>query len=167
MKSPGPTASLTDNQHSLIKNLAESVKAHKHAAELLSEGIPEGVVRANYAGVPCQTRFDWLNPLRGIVDLKTVDDLTWFESDAKRYGYLYQLTFYRAVLAKVVGANVPVYLIAVEKKEPFRCGVWRACEDVLGVAQKENEEAVKRLMKCRATDTWPTGYEDVRLFDYI
>ena len=61
------------------------------------------------------------------MDLKTCDDLTWFEADARKLGYLHQMAFYRAVLAQVLdGLLVPVHIIAVEKKEPFRCGVWRS-----------------------------------------
>ena len=135
--------------------------------DLLSEGIAEGVVRREYRGVPCQIRMDWFDPHRGIVDLKTCDDLTWFEADARRYGYAHQLAFYRAVLAEVIGVTMPVFLIAVEKKEPFRCGVWRINDDTLAQAQKENEAAIERLKRCIATDTWPTGYEECRVFDAI
>ena len=62
---------------------------------------------------------------------------------------------------------LPVHLIAVEKREPLRCGVWRMGEEVLGLAQKENEEAIERLKVCRENDDWPTGYEDIRIFDWI
>jgi len=133
----------------------------------LLEGVPEGVVRAEYCGIPCQARFDWVNPDRGIVDLKTCDDLTYLESDARRYGYAHQLAFYRALLAEVCGKCLPVYLVAVEKKEPFRCGVWRMGEDVLALAEKENREAIARLKRCRETDIWPTGFESLRDFDWL
>jgi hypothetical protein len=117
--------------------------------------------------VACQGRLDWLNPAHGIVDLKTCDNLDWLQMDAKTYGYAHQLAFYRALVAVVAGARVPVWLIAVEKKEPFRCGVWRMGDDVLGLAQKENEQAIARLINCREADAWPTGYEEVRTFDWM
>ena len=127
--------------------------------------IAEGVVRTRYAGVPCQIRMDWFDLSVGIVDLKTCDDLTWFAADAKRYGYLYQLAFYRAVLAAVIGVYVPVHLLVVEKKEPYRTGVWKLDPDALQVAQRENEAAIAWLQVCQTRDVWPTGYEDVRIFD--
>ena len=65
------------------------------------------------------------------------------------------------------GETFGVSIVAVEKREPYRCGVWRVSADVLGVAQKENEAAIRRLVKCREADRWPTGYEDVRTFDYL
>jgi len=151
----------------LIERMNASVRGHEHAARILADGVPEGVVRADYCGMPCQARLDWLNPTRGIVDLKTADDLTWFESDARTYGYAHQVAFYRALVAQVTGRALPVYLIAVEKREPYRSGVWRIGEDVLGIAEKENAEAIERLKACREADRWPTGYEDVRTFDWI
>jgi len=120
---------LTDAQYDLVRKMADGVRAQQTAVDLLSSGIPEGVVRAEYCGLPSQIRMDWFDPHRGIADLKTCDDLTWFEADAKRYGYVYQMAFYRAVLRQVISLPMPVYFIAVEKKEPFRCGVWQVHEE--------------------------------------
>jgi hypothetical protein len=158
---------LTDVQFALVQSMAEGVRAHQIAMELLSSGIPEAVVRAEYRGMPCQVRIDWYAPHVGIVDLKTCDDLTWFEADAKRYGYLYQVAFYRSVIQQVISIPMPVYFIAVEKKEPFRSGVWRVDGDALAQAQRENEAAIYRLKLCMESDTWPTGYSEVRVFDVI
>lgn len=157
---------LAAEQAELVESLVRGVGANSVAIDLIVDGVAEGVVRADYCGVPCQARLDWLNPYKGIVDLKTADDLTWFEADARRYGYVYQMAFYRAVLAQAIGGTLaPVHLIAVEKKAPFRCGVWRLAEDALAQAQKENEAAIGRLKACDQRDVWPTGYEDVRLLD--
>lgn len=158
---------LSDEQVALIENMNAAVHAHEHAAALLSDGVAEGVVRGNYCGVASQARFDWLSPDRGIVDLKTCDCLDWLQSDARSYGYVYQLAFYRSLLSRVSGTIVPAYLIAVEKREPFRCGVWRMGDNVLGIAQTENEESIQRLKDCRERDHWPTGYENIRVFDWI
>jgi hypothetical protein len=158
---------LDDEQAALIETLNTAVQAHEHASALLADGVAEGVVRAEYCGVTAQARLDWLNPARGIVDLKTCDNLDWLQMDARTYGYAHQLAFYRSVVAAPTGSVLPVYLIAVEKREPLRCGVWRMGEEVLGIAQKENEEAIERLKTCRNDDTWPTGYEDIRVFDWV
>jgi hypothetical protein len=71
------------------------------------------------------------------------------------------------VLREVIAVPMPVHFIAVEKKEPFRCGVWRVHEDVLSQAQNENEAAIERLKLCIESDTWPTGYAEVRVFDVV
>lgn len=161
---------LTQEQADLVELMASGVGGNTKAVDLLLEGKAEGVVRTEYYGVACQIRLDWVNSHQGIVDLKTCDDLTWFEADARRYGYAHQMAFYRAVLAVFLGLkplDIPVHLLAIEKKEPFRAGVWRLGEDVLGIAQKENEEAIKRLKQCRASGIWPTGYEEIRTFDWL
>ena len=158
---------LDDDQAALIESLNTSVRGHKHAAALLADGVAEGVIRAEYCGVPCQARLDWLNPESGIVDLKTCDNLDWLQMDARSYGYVYQLAFYRSLAATLTGQRLPVYMIAVEKREPLRTGVWRMSEEVLGLAQKENEESIARLIACREKDEWLSGYEDIRTFDLI
>jgi hypothetical protein len=159
---------LTDDQVQLIENLVMGLNMNSAAVELLIDGRAEGVVRAEYCGTPCQIRPDWVNPYRGIIDLKTCDDLTWFEADAKRYGYIHQMAFYRAVMARVLKQlQVPVHIIAIEKKEPFRCGVWRINEGALAQAQRENEAAIRRLAVCRQRNKWPTYYEEIRVLDGI
>ena len=118
----------------------------------------------------CRAKPGWtgFTPRRGIVDLKTCDDLTWFEADAKRFGYGRQMAFYRAVLALALdGLLMPVHIIAVEKREPFRCGVWQMAETALRAAQQENEAAIRRLQACKASDSWPTGYEEIRVLDAL
>jgi hypothetical protein len=158
---------LTAEQFHLVEQMADSVQRHEIAHDLLSEGIAEGVVRTEYCGVPCQIRIDWFAPHRAICDLKTVDNMEYFEADARRYGYCHQLAFYTAVLRQRIGLRMPAFLIAVEKREPFRTGVWRVSDDVLAYATRENEAAIRRLRDCDARGIWPTGYEDQRLFDSL
>jgi len=157
---------LSQDQVDLIEQMASGVTMNSEAVDLLLYGRSEGVVRAEYCGTPCQIRIDWLHPHRGIVDFKTCDDLTWFEADAKRYGYAKQMAFYQSVLAQALdGLMVPVHLVAIEKKEPFRCGVWRISDETLQIARQENEAAIRRFLHCRKTDEWKTGYEDIRMLN--
>lgn len=160
---------IDDAQAAMIGEMASSVRAHPIAAELLLDGVAERVVRCDYQGHRCQGRADWINPAPGcgLVDLKTCDRLDWFESDLLSFGYPHQLAFYRALLAQVWGVVLPVHVIAVEKREPFRTGVWRIAPRVLEVAQHENEHAMDELAGCRATGIWPTRFESLRTFDRI
>lgn len=161
---------LTDEQVRLVNAMNAGVHEHELAGAILQEGIAEGVARAPYCGVPCQVRIDWFSAAQdcGIVDLKTCDDLTYFEADARRYGYAHQMAFYRAVLAIAAGGEVfPVHIIAIEKKEPFRCGVWHFDDGTLAAAQQENEAAIARLRECQTKGEWPSGYEETRVFDFI
>ena len=40
-------------------------------------------------------------------------------------------------------------------------------DQTLAHCQRENEAAMARLVQCSASDTWPTGYEECRVFDAI
>jgi len=157
---------LSHDNVELIEQMASGVAMNDEAIDLLLYGRSEGVIRTTYCRRPCQARLDWVHPHRGIVDLKTTADLTWFENDAKRRRYQNQMAFYQAVLAQVIGEYVPVYLIAVEKTEPFRCGVWRLGDNTLAIARQENEEAAGRLRRAWEIDAFPTGYEVIRILDF-
>lgn len=149
-----------------IEAMNTSIRSHDIASSLLAEGIAEGVVRTKYCGVHCQIRMDWFNiSLRALCDLKTTDDLDYFVSDSFKYCYPWQVAFYRSVLSTALGCkpkDIPSYFIAVEKKEPFRCGVWLIDNDLLEKCQTQNERAIRYLLECRQTGIWPTGYEDLR-----
>lgn len=151
----------------LIGHIAHSFGNHSIAPGLVLDGAPELVLRGDYCGVPCQIRADWINPYRGLVDLKTCASIARFEDDCRRYEYVHQLAFYRAVIECVIGPQLPVYLIAVEKQEPFAVGVWRIGEGVLGIAQRQNEAAIARFSACQISNQWPTGYETMRIIDQL
>lgn len=146
----------------LIESMASGVAMNDEAVDLLLYGRSEGVVRTDYYGIPSQIRIDWLHPHRGIVDLKTTADLNWFELETRRRRYHNQLAFYQAVLAEVTGERVPCHIVAIEKCEPYRCGVWRLDDELLSACRRENEAAIRRLQTCHERDEWPTGYETIR-----
>ena len=160
---------LSDDQAALVEQMAASVNAHLFARELLADGVAEGVIRCEIIGHSCQARLDWINPLpdRGIIDLKTTDNLDGFELDIRAFGYVEQMAFYRALACEVAGILLPVHLIAVEKREPFRCGVWQLSPRVLDDAEARNDRAMRELVRCRETGIWPTRFESIRLYDPV
>ena len=162
---PGKIISGSDFE--FITQLRTSVYFHPIASELLAIGEAEGVARAELCGVPCQIRMDFFSPEHGLIDLKTCAELRWFESDVHRYGYLYQLGFYRAVIRELLGVDVPVGIIAVEKCEPYSAGVWDIAPNVLDQAELVNNAALQRFKRCKETGCWPTGFEDIRLIDTL
>ena len=158
-------------EFAFMLKLRESVWAHPVARELLDDGISEQTVRCEYCGLACQIRMDWFrayyNGRPVICDFKTTADLTYFEGDARRFGYPQQMSFYREVLRVASGGEIEAdsYLIGVEKVEPMRCGVWKLTEGILQACAVENERAIKELLECRRSHTWPTGTEDMRVLD--
>lgn len=147
-----------------IEKMAENVWTHSEAKKLLESGIAEGTIRnEDYCGVAAQARIDWFSPDYGIVDLKTTSDgIEWFETAAHKYGYAYQMAFYRRLLEIASGTKYPVYVVAVEKAEPYRAAVFRYAEDVLDQAEAENESAIRELLECREKDEWLTRFQETR-----
>ena len=148
---------VSSKDYGFIVKLQKSVWMHTAASALLDDGIPKATVRVEYSGVPDQMRMDWFSGEYGIVAPKTCDSLKWFEGDCKRFGYLFQMAFYHAVLQEATGETTPVRLIAVEKNEPFSTG-GKLSEELPDQAEKVSEAALARRRKCLQTGEWPTGY---------
>lgn len=155
------------NEFDFMSKLQEAVWAHPKAAELLDGCVCEGVVRTEYLGENVQIRMDAFNPnLKAVIDLKTCDNLDFFTNDCFKYGYAEQMAFYRDVFkAASGGVDTTAWLIAVEKRIPYRCGVWQVSEEMLAQAGKANERAIEELKSCREQDVWPTRYEEPRVLD--
>lgn len=158
---------LSDSQAALVEQMAAALRDHAVAVALLADGAAEGVVRGRYAGFECQARIDWINPTAGMVDLKTTDDLDSFDFAIRALGYVHQVAFYRSLVAVVSGHVLPVHIIAVEKREPFRCGTWQIAPAVLDDASRQNEEAMKELSRCRNSGAWFTRFESLRVIDRL
>lgn len=164
----GRTA-LGEDDYGLVYRLAGAVSESVPARRLLASGSPEVVARRMYCDKMCQSRLDWVieQPFMdydcGIVDLKTCDDVDFFVSSFFKYMYDNQLAFYREMVTydEMFERTPAVHIIAVEKKQPHRCGVWKISPDILDTAASENRAAIKRLITCEESGTWPTGYEDI------
>ncbi len=141
------------------------------AARLLSKGRPEIIIRFEYCGLPCQSMLDWVNPAytevdgepRGaIIDLKSTADLDKFVWQARDGRYIHQLAFYRSAAAITTGAWMDCYIVAVEKTEHPRVGVFSVGSMDLDEAAKFNESKLELLKDARECGVWPTGYEELR-----
>ncbi|MBP3557176.1 MAG: PD-(D/E)XK nuclease-like domain-containing protein [Thermoguttaceae bacterium] len=155
---------LPPSQVDLVEASRQSVASCRRASELLTNGVAELVGRAEYCGLRCQIRCDWIRRDGILIDYKTCDRLDYFESDARRYRYFNQAAFYRAVVERIVGERFGFYFIATEKREPFATGVF----PVVGLdrAQAENERAIERLKRSWDEMYWPTGWEEERVLSY-
>ena len=158
---------ISSEDYGKIAEFRASVVRNEMASRLLALGQPEGVARGVYNDVPCQIRMDWFNPEFGLVDLKTTAELRYFENDARRFGYVFQMAFYRAIIRILTGVDVPVHIIAVEKCEPYAAGVWMLAPSVLDDAENVNIAALNRFKNCVTENVWPSGYETVRIIDTL
>ena len=164
---------ITTEQWYIVSSMAHSVAKHAEAQKLLNHGVAERVLRSDFGGIPVQSRLDWfteIGEIPVIVDLKTCYDLDSFEHDAKKFMYGIQFAFYQQILLRSVfdeydvDCAVPakVFAIAVEKREPFRCGVFEVSDAVLGHFQSTLIAAIESLKECQKAGEYPTLYESVR-----
>ena len=100
-----------------------------------------------------------------IVDLKTTKSLGSFRNSANAFSYIHQLAFYRDV-ANAAGAEVDtVAIVAVEKSEPYRCGLFCPSDKSIERASEENAAAINELMECERSNVWPTRFEEPILLE--
>jgi len=149
----------------LIERMSYRMNAHEEASKYISDlfALREISVRGQLNGVPCQCKIDIYSDIFGISDIKTtsnIDDFAKFK--VFKYGYIHQLAFYRMILRrKNEQLNFNCQLIVIEKSAPNRVGVFKIDEGSLQRAEKENYELIERLKKCRTSDEWLDGYEEL------
>lgn len=166
---------ISTEDYRMINEMFASVHRHPFASEILAPctGITEGTIRTEWNGEKVQARLDWYNPERNmIVDLKTCSDIDRFGYDIRDFGYVFQMAFYAQCVMLASGSQTPnVYLVAVEKKEPFRVSVTQIVQLTLddaihhhmgGEAWRDDCDAMlAELNECRVSGFWPTRYEEV------
>ncbi len=151
-----------------VTELTQAVRNHPLASQLLAQGEPELVWRAN-GKLPLQCRTDWFNPAgcelsEGrpyVVDLKTVESLDDgafgnFERAVFRYGYHRQAGFYLPLITEIYGKPVyDFFFIAAEKCEPYGVAVYRLTDDAVSCGQDETVSDLGALYACIQSNTWP------------
>ena len=156
----------------LMANMRDAIHAHPVAKDLLASGIAEGTIRTEWNGEPVQARLDWYNHEQNyVVDLKTCNDIDRFRFDIRDFGYIEQMAFYAECVRLVSGSTPVCWLVAVEKKEPYRVAVVHigasTIDDAIhghmgGETWRDDADAMLlELRKCRETGEWPTRYEQV------
>lgn len=140
---------MTPNDVALCFGMAAAVKSCALAAKLLSTGAPE-VERfdTHRSGLQIKGRADWHAGAYGL-DLKSCRNLDDFEADARRYGYVGQGAFYRALFGWR-----EFYLVAAEKEGANRVGVYRVEPRALDEAHNLNEVAMHDLSDRYERDEW-------------
>ena len=155
---------LTSAEADHVRRMRDAAKSHPEIGRLFSDGWAERSARMTMEGVPCQIRIDWLRADGMAVDVKTVEDITRFESDARRFGYLHQFAFYRDGALAAGGGELEMTAVVLEKKPPYRAGVWTFPFATLEPYSIQNRQSLTAYRRCRETGRWPTGYESPRSF---
>lgn len=115
-------------------------------------------------GAVCKGRFDCLieRPDRVIVaDFKTTGDAspTNFGRDAAKYGYHFQMAFYRRACSVLFpGKAFDAYIVAIESDAPYAVAVYSIDDDTLAVGESEVRSKLAQYAKASKSNQWP-GYD--------
>jgi exodeoxyribonuclease VIII len=142
--------------------ISRNVRTSAVAKHFLSNLKPEVSAFFERDGIKCKARFDaWNEKLGCIIDLKTTENASRrvFEKSIFNYGYHRQAAWYLHAANKLGLKAKHFVIIAVEKKAPFLCAVYRLKDDVIELANKEINELLKLYNDCEKSDHWP-GYSD-------
>lgn len=165
-KDPGMVLTLEDDE--MCQAMKKSCDNNPDIVEILSKGVSERVIRAKYNDlIPCQIRPDWYRH-GAIYDLKTCNDLNWFIYDAvKKFKYISNAAFYRTVFLSAFpnAEEIDYYFIAVEKKVPYRSGVFLCDRSLLDSYEEKNDLEIEKLIECRKTNVWPSNFEGVKTIE--
>lgn len=154
---------LTVKQYELALRLRDAARAHKAAKRLLDEpGRHELTLCWTHerTGLRCKARVDRL--CSAVVDIKSTKNPvpTKFSSDAARYGYPFQLSFYASGVAAVLGQMLPQKIIAVQSSEPHDVVVYDVPEATQVTASAQVEMALDRVAECTKGGVWPGISDD-------
>lgn len=143
-----------------IRGMIASVRAHRLASKILSDGIPEVTVRwrDEETGLECKTRTDYLvKRLEMAADLKTAEDATFegFRRAVARYRYHVTDALYRKGFG-AIGAPVRHYVfVVVEKKPPYDVATYALDEAAIAMGHDHALRDMKALAEAVRIDEWP------------
>jgi len=158
---------VSEDDYDKVVAMRESIMTHKIARWFFFGHMYETIFRAEICGVNCQIKVDAINADSYglyLIDLKTCDDLNFFEQDAARFQYVHQAALYNMVFKQSLGYldyDVKARIVAVEKRIPFRVGVFSLDSSIKG-AVCDIDRDLAELHRCRNRNEWPTGFEMVR-----
>jgi hypothetical protein len=142
--------------------MRDAILRHPVARRLIEGGASEKVIQWTDAatGIQCKARLDKITT--AIVDVKSAAsvDARAFGNAAGKYGYHTQGAFYHDGWKTVTGDDLPVKLIAVEKKKPFDVVVYALGEDDLEIGTDTYRKLLERVKECHGSGKWPGRAEE-------
>lgn len=158
---------LTEEEGLLVINMAAAVTTHDEAVKLLhKDGEAFLRVDARFHGIPATAVIHWLSCDDEIVEVCIINDLDRFEQQAKDGDYAHRLDFQERLVFGNFGNSGGLYCIAVERKEPYRVGVWEFSPRTLTNACADNIFATELIKEYNHSGNWPTRYESLRTLEY-
>ena len=158
-------------QATLITGIAQAVKTHHYAADLLElPGANEQTIlwREPDTGILCRVRLDSLRELgeaRVIADLKSTRDPEpeAFGRSIAKLGYDFQAAFYTdAVQALFPGREIIYAIIAAGKDRPLKVSAAPLATSAIEDGRRMYRAALADLVKRRQTNNWRELWQDDR-----
>jgi exodeoxyribonuclease VIII len=146
---------VTGSDMELALAMADAVRSHQAAAELLRNGKAEQSFWWDDAatGLRCKCRPDWYDGAT-VVDLKTTTDAgPGFARSVATFRYHVQASHY---LAGLHGAERFVF-IAVEKTAPYAVAVYELDAAAMAAGDELRQRDMRVIADCQVTKEWP-GY---------
>ena len=159
---------LTESDYALAKNMADAVRANAAAAALLSGDL---VCEASVFAIDANTNVNmrcrpdaWRKDIAALIDVKTTVDSSpaGFAKQAANFGYHIQDQFYRRCMA-FDGHEIDRFIfIAVQKKAPFKVGVYEL--DLLSLEEGHHavEYALAAYATAQHTGVWGYDYGELQ-----
>lgn len=139
-----------------VLDMARSFQTHPRIGPMLARatGIEEVAIWSVEAGL-CKSRRDVIGD-GWIMELKTTASLDrfvpWQFTDL---GYHRQAAWY-SWGDELLGRSVDQFFFAVvANSAPYESAIYRATENALRIGRSENDELLRRLMRCREMGIWP------------
>lgn len=164
---PGATI-ITLEQLDTAKAVRDAVHRHPLASKLLAQGRAEQSFFAidPETGEQIKCRTDWFNDGAGmIVDVKSTDDASpsGFGKSCANFRYFLQPPWYQDVLRAAFGEAPPWWVfLAVEKKPPYKIGLYFPRPDDIELGRQIARRDFLRILECKRTRQWPDYATEVR-----
>lgn len=164
---PGRTI-ITVDQRDVAKAVRDAVHRHPVASKLLRQGRAEQSFFAidPETGELVKCRTDWFNEGAGmIVDVKSTDDASpsGFGKSCANFRYFLQPPWYQDVLKAAYGEAPPWWVfLAVEKKPPYKIGLYFPQPDDIELGRRVARRDFLRILECKRTGDWPDYATEVR-----
>lgn len=104
---------------------------------------------------------DIVLPSGDIMDLKSTDDASpdGFVKSIYNYGYHIQAADYLEGNMIQNNKSGAFYIIAIEKKPPFKCAIYKLSGDFIVLGYQDRDKLIDTLLECTKTNIWP-GYTE-------
>jgi len=149
---------LSDSDYQLIIKMADALKRHDKASDLLRGGDVEKSFfwRDEASGLIAKARPDILHT-NMIIDLKTIADASFkaYQRDMLARGYYIQGAMIRDAVQQLEGRDISnVVNVCIEKVYPYSIAIYIIDGVALDAGKTRYQRALCEMAECRKTESW-------------